>query len=145
MDITEFTYEELEATFRRKRRKAMPKLWSYVKKIQDPYRPKYYTRIELFVPQPNFLSPFPCILISIRNSKFKAFFRVLDLAAVDEVFIVPVDQREMASQALSEAKRQADDIEETLRHLISQKRLPGAVRAILKVDSETGEVLAKKD
>ena len=50
MDLQDLTYEEMEATFRRKRKKAMPKLWSYTKKLPDPYQPRYYTKIELFIP-----------------------------------------------------------------------------------------------
>ena len=37
IDITDFSYEEMEATFRRKHKKAMPNLWSYAKKVEDPY------------------------------------------------------------------------------------------------------------
>jgi endonuclease III len=104
MDVMGLTYEELEATFRHKRKKAMPILWRHIKDIGDPYRPEFSTRIEVFIPQPTFLSPFPCVLVSIRSGKFKSFFRVLNLSDLESIFAIPEDEREKASQALSEAK-----------------------------------------
>lgn len=144
MDIVDFGYDEMEATFRRKRRSAMPKLWSYTKKLPDPYRPKYYTNIKLFVPQPNFFSPFPCILVSISNAKFKCFFRVLDLADLDEVFVVPQEERQKCSEALQDAKREALTIEQRIKDILATKNLAGLpqpVRAMVKVDEKTGELL----
>ena len=144
MDITDFSYDEMEATFRRKRKVAMPKLWSHTKKLPDPYRPKYYTRIELFVPQPNFFSPLPCILVSIRNTKFRTFFRVLDLADLEMVFTIPEEEREKCHQALCVAKREADTIERRIKDILATKNLAGlpqAVRAMVKVDEKTGELL----
>ena len=122
----------------------MPKLWTYSKKIPDPYRPKYYTKIEMFIPQPNFFSPFPCVLVSIRNPKFKTFFRVLDLQALKSVFSIPIDEEGKACQALQNAQEQADAITEKLRDILATKNLAGlpmAVRSHIKVDEETGELL----
>ena len=144
MDITDFSYDEMEATFRRKRKSAMPKLWSFTKKLPDPYRPKYYTKIELFVPQPNFFSPFPCILVSIRTIKYKAFFRLLDLSDLDQVFVIPEDQRQKCHQALQDAKREALTIEQRIKDILATKNLaglPSAIRAMVKVDEKTGELL----
>ena len=142
MDLLDFTYDEMEATFRHKRRSAITKLWSYTKQIKDPYRPKYYTKIELFVPQPTFMSPFPCFIVSIRNAKFKTFFRMLDLSELEQVFVLPASDKENALDALQNAKKQADIIENDLRDLIARKRLPAAIRGALKVNPETGEILA---
>jgi len=144
MDITDFTYDEMEATFRRKRKVAMAKLWSYTRKLPDPYRPKYYTKIELFVPQPNFFSPFPCILVSIRNTRFKTFFRILELADLEMVFNIPPEERQKCHQALQDAKREAETIEQRIKDIITTKNLaglPSAVRAMVKVDEKTGELL----
>jgi hypothetical protein len=144
MDITDFTYDEMEATFRRKRKAQMPKLWSYAKKLPDPYRPKYYTKIELFVPQPTFFSPFPCILVSIRNTKFKVFFRVLELADLDGIFAIPLEEQQKASEALCNAKREAETIEQRVKDILATKNLaglPSAVRAMVKIDEKTGELL----
>jgi len=144
MDITDFSYDEMEATFRRKRKAHIPKLWSYSKKLHDPYRPKYYTVIELFVPQPNFFSPYPCILVSIRNTRFKTFFRILDLADLETVFTIPDDQRQKCHQALQDAKREALTIESRIKDILTTKNLAGlppAVRAMVKVDEKTGELL----
>jgi hypothetical protein len=144
VDITDFTYDEMEATFRRKRKVAMPKLWRYSKKLTDPYRPKYYTKIELFVPQPNFFSPFPCILVSIRNTKFKCFFRLLSLDDLDEVFVIPEEERQGCRQALQDAKREAETIEQRLKYILETKNLaglPSAVRGHIKLDEKTGELL----
>jgi hypothetical protein len=144
MDIIDFTYDEMEATFRKKRKVAMPKLWSYSKKLHDPYRPKYYTVIELFVPQPNFYSPFPCILVSIRNTRFKTFFRILDLADLEGIFVIPSEEHQKANQALYNAKREALTIEQRIKDILATKNLaglPSAVRAMVKVDEKTGELL----
>lgn len=141
MDLLDFTYDEMEATFRHKRRSAISKLWSYTKELKDPYRPKYYTKIELFVPQPTFMSPFPCCIVSIRNAKFKTFFRILELSELEQVFVLPAAEKENALQALQNAKDQADTIENELRDLIARKRLPAGIRGALKVDLETGELL----
>ena len=144
MDIVDFTYDEMEATFRRKRKVAMPKLWSYKKKLHDPYRSKYYTTIELFVPQPNFFSPFPCILVSIRNTKFKTFFRILDLDDLESIFAIPQDEREKASVALQNAKNEALLIEQRIKDILATKSLAGlppAIRSHVKVDEKTGELL----
>jgi hypothetical protein len=144
VDILDFGYDEMEATFRRKRKSAMPKLWSYAKKVPDPYRPKYYTKIELFVPQPNFFSPFPCILVSVRNTKFKCFFRVLDLMDLDEIFTIPQEERLKCSEALQDAKIEAQTIERRIKDILATKNLAGLpqpVRAMLKIDEKTGELL----
>jgi len=144
MDITNFTYDEMEATFRRKRRVGMPKLWRYSKKLYDPYRPKYYTSIELFIPQPNFYSPFPCILVSIRNTRFKTFFRILDLAELETIFTIPPEEHLKCHQALQDAKREAQTIEDRIKDILATKNLaglPSAVRAMLKVDEKTGKLL----
>jgi hypothetical protein len=144
MDLLDLSYEELEATFRHKRKKALPKLWSYTKKLEDPYRPRYYTKIELFVPQPSFYSPFPCILVSIRNAKFKTFFRVLELKDLESIFVVPPEESQRADQALQKAKIEADNIEKLFRDRIEQKKLAGVptgIRGSLKVDQETGELV----
>jgi len=144
MDITDFTYDEMEATFRRKRKAAVPKLWSYSKKLHDPYKPKYYTVIELFVPQPSFFSPFPCILVSIRNTRFKTFFRILDLVDLEGIFVIPPAEQQKASQALQDAKRDASTIEQRIKDILATKNLaglPSAVRAMVKVDEKTGELL----
>ena len=144
MDITDFTYDEMEATFRRKRKSQMPKLWSFARKFPDPYRPKYYTKIELFVPQPTFFSPFPCILVSIRNTKFKTFFRILELADLEDIFTIPEEQHQKCHQALQDAKREALTIESRIKDILATKNLAGlppAVRAMVKVDEKTGELL----
>jgi hypothetical protein len=144
MDITDFTYDEMEATFRRKRKAAIPKLWSYSNKLHDPYRPKYYTMIELFVPQPSFFSPFPCILVSIRNTRFKTFFRILDLSDLESVFTIPPEEHQKASVALQNAKIEASTIEQRIKDILATKNLaglPSGIRSMVKVDEKTGELL----
>jgi hypothetical protein len=130
--LNDFTYEELEATFRRRKKKAMPKLWSYTKKLQDPYSPKFYTTIELFVPQPTLFSPLPCIIVSIRSVKFKAFFRVADLETLDAVFNIPEQDRQNASVALLKAQKDVSNMETLVKSLFAGKTPAQAVAELAK-------------
>jgi hypothetical protein len=154
MDFPGFTYQDLEATFRHKVKKRMPKLWSYKEKLYDPYKPKYYTTFEMFVPQPTLDSPLPCVLISIRNSKYKTFFRVADPADLAKVFTLPPEELQKCHEALCSAKLEASGIERILKDLINQrmppKDVPGMYRQQLEemgivLDPETGELTEKGD
>lgn len=141
-EFTDIGYTDVEATFRTRRKVRMPKLWSYRKKVPDPYTPKFYTAIEFFIPQPNFNSPFPCILVSIKNAKFKMFFRIRQLDELEDIFSIPGEEKAKAVDAIAKAEKQASDIEKVLRDTLRQKSLSDAIlEAKQVVDQETGEIL----
>lgn len=140
-DFSDISYTDIEATLRPRRKTRIPKLWSYKKKVPDAYTPKYYTAIEFFIPQPNFNSPYPCILVSIKNAKFKMFFRIRELDELEDIFSIPGNEKLKAENALLKAEKEASGIEKVLRDTLNRKSLSDAVvDAKRLVDKETGEI-----
>ncbi|MBI2934905.1 MAG: hypothetical protein HYY29_04970 [Chloroflexi bacterium] len=98
------------------------KLAAAVRDLPDPYKPEYFTHLEVFVVRPTAVDPYPCLLVSIRNGHKKLFFRVVDLSAYDGAFRLSPASRKRLRKGLALARRQAAALIEARR--LDYGRLP---------------------
>ena len=112
------------------------------KRVRDAYSPKNWTWRMLMVPKPTMESPYPCILVSIRNGHSKLFFRVRDLDAYKQAFLLSSNEEAKIIQALSEAQAEADKLEGDIRLIFEKRRLPEGV-GLARTD--TGEIVAEAE
>ena len=132
----------------RKSKAILQKYWSYKTIHKDPYEPKYYVSLELFVPIPNRDNPFPCVLVNIYNSSGRVFFRILDIKELS--FFAEIDAEEIGNcqMALKLANSEARKILEANRELEYRSRLPEGMKHVYYnentsevTDPITGEVI----
>jgi len=138
--MMDFTYEEMEGIFRKKRKRAISKLWEYRKEIPDPYLPQFHTKILFYIPTPTLFAPLPCILIAVANAKARMFFRVRDIRDMENVFQLPEDELQKASEALCNAQNQVDGMEGIVKDLFAGKMLPEALSALTKEELREIEI-----
>ena len=129
----------------------LAKYWEYKTIHKDPYDPRYYLTVEMFVPIPSRDSPFPCILVNLYNSKGRVFFRIVDLKEL--LFFANIDPEEVenCSMAMKLANSEANKILEVNREIEHRKRLPEGVRVVYyneqtkeATDPDTGEILKER-
>ncbi len=111
------------------------------KKIVDPYNPKAWLDLELFVPKPTRDNPLPCILVSVRNGHSKLFFRLQDVSDFVKGFSLTRRMKERLKLGLVQANAEADEIEKDLRLLMARRKHPASTL----VDTDTGEVIAEAE
>lgn len=110
------------------------KLGQVDREIRDPFKPEYYTHLEVFVPKPTLESRLPCILLSIRNGHRKLFFRLKNLNAYDRAFNLTGKERKRLVRGLETAWVQSKKIERYTR--LSHNRHPGVSADVMLSEAE---------
>lgn len=122
-----FTNIELEGIFRQRVRKRIPKIWEFERKVPDPYAPKQYVKVLMFVPHPTLEAPYPCILTMIATAHRSVFFRLARVDDLPGVLFLGEEEVVKCREALCNAQEEADQIEEILRDHLARRKLPHAI------------------
>lgn len=131
-----YTNVELEGIFRKRVKRRIPKLWEFDRKLYDPYTPKHYVKVQMFIPNPTLEAPLPAVLVMIATAHRSVLFRLASPDDLPGVMFLPPEELLKARQALQDAKLAADDIERMIKSHLDRKHLPeDARKAITDIES----------